>query len=169
MNASMSRFGSTQHGAVLPVALFMLLIISLLAVSGMSDTALQERMAGSMRDRDIAFQAGEAALRVGEQWIEANPNLAASAGELRPQDAMTWDGVTPAATGNVTGLYSTDAGVSLAQAPIFHVGAPQLLRANPGETPARFERVYPVTVRAFGATDETIVILRSTYKALRED
>jgi type IV pilus assembly protein PilX len=151
------------------VALIMLLIISLLAVSGMSDTALQERMVGSMRDRDIAFEAAEAALRTGEQWVEFNPAGAAAAGELRPQDAMVWDGSSPSATGSVTGLYASDAGVSLAGAPVFHVGAPQLLRANPGETPARFESVYPVTAQALGATDETVVILRSTYKALRED
>lgn len=157
----------SQHGAVLPIALIMLLIISLLAVSGMSDTALQERMVGSMRDREIAFQAAEAALRTGEQWIEFNPALAAAAGQLLPEDAQVWDGSSP--TGTITGLYSSDAGVSLSRDPVFHVGAPQLLRANPGETPARFESIYPVTAQALGATDETVVILRSTYKALQED
>lgn len=158
-----------QRGAVLPVALIMLLIISLLAVAGMSDTTLQERMAGSLRDRDIAFQAAEASLRQGELWIENNLAQAAAALELAPVAAAAWDGATPAPTQTLGGLYSADAGVALAQAPGVHVAAPQLLRANPGETPPRYQAIYPVTARAVGATQDTVVILRSTYNPLNEN
>lgn len=169
MKRRVTRQCEAQAGAVLPIALIILLIISLLAVAGMSDTTLQERMAGSMRDRDIAFQAAEAALRQGEQWIEFNPALASAAPTMDPRTAATWDGASPVATETLGAIYSGDAGVELAQSPAFHVGAPQLLRANPGETPAVFESIYPVTTRATGATDDAVVILRSTYKPLRED
>lgn len=169
MSIEASRMILSQRGMVLPVAIIMLLIISLLAIAGMSDTALQERMVGSMRDRELAFEAAEAALRTGEQWIENNPGPSAAASAFTSQEAAGWNGLSPAPTGNTDPLYGEDSGVSLVRSPVFHVGAPQLVRANPGETPARFETIYPVTAQAFGATDETVVILRSTYKTLRED
>ena len=46
-----------QQGAALVVSLFMLLILTLIGVSGMQGTVLQERMASNTKDRSIAFQA----------------------------------------------------------------------------------------------------------------
>lgn len=59
-----------QQGAVLAVALIFLLILTLLGVSSMKSTLLEEKMAGNMRDQSLAFQAAEAALRDGEAFIE---------------------------------------------------------------------------------------------------
>ena len=64
-----------QSGVVLVVSLFMLLLLSLIGLSGMQSTALEEKMASNSRDQNIAFQAAEAALRAGEAFIIAN-NLA---------------------------------------------------------------------------------------------
>lgn len=55
-----------QQGAALVVGLIMLLLLTLIGVAGMRDTLLQEKMAGNMRDREMALQAAEAALRAGE-------------------------------------------------------------------------------------------------------
>lgn len=65
-----SRIPSRQQGAVLAVALIFLLILTLLGVSSMKSTLLEEKMAGNMRDQSLAFQAAEAALRDGEAFIE---------------------------------------------------------------------------------------------------
>jgi type IV pilus assembly protein PilX len=59
-----------QAGVVLIVSLFMLLLLSLIGLSGMQSTALEEKMASNSRDQNIAFQAAEAALRAGEKIIE---------------------------------------------------------------------------------------------------
>lgn len=69
----MHRFPTlkTQQGAVMVIALLMLLILTVLGVAGMSTTSLEERMAGNSRDREIAFQAAEAALREGEALVES--------------------------------------------------------------------------------------------------
>jgi len=63
--------GNKQQGAVLAVALIFLLVLTLLGVSSMKSTLLEEKMAGNMRDQSLAFQAAEAALRDGEAFIEA--------------------------------------------------------------------------------------------------
>lgn len=62
--------GNKQQGAVLAVALIFLLVLTLLGVSSMKSTLLEEKMAGNMRDQSLAFQAAEAALRDGEAFIE---------------------------------------------------------------------------------------------------
>lgn len=59
-----------QSGLVLVVSLIMLLLLTLIGVSGMQTTALEEKMASNSRDQNIAFQAAEAALRAGELFIE---------------------------------------------------------------------------------------------------
>ncbi len=57
-------------GAELIVALIMLLLITIVGVSAMQTTTMEEKMAGNLRDRHIAFQAAEAALRQGEADAE---------------------------------------------------------------------------------------------------
>ena len=59
-----------QRGAVLIISLIMLLVLTLLGVSSMRTTTLEEKMAGNLRDKNLAFQAAETALRDGEDLIE---------------------------------------------------------------------------------------------------
>ena len=59
-----------QEGVALFIALVVLLIITVLGISGLQTTTLEERMAASARDRDIAFQAAEAALAEGEVFVQ---------------------------------------------------------------------------------------------------
>ncbi|WP_067983890.1 pilus assembly PilX family protein [Neptuniibacter pectenicola] len=56
-----------EKGAVLVVALIFLLILSLIGVSSMQGTTMQEKMSGNLRDQHSAFNAAEAALREGER------------------------------------------------------------------------------------------------------
>ena len=44
-----------QRGAVLLVTLVMLLLLTLIGLAGMRLASLEERMAGNLRDRQIAF------------------------------------------------------------------------------------------------------------------
>lgn len=54
-----------QQGVVLITGLIFMVILTLLAVGAMRMTMLEEKMAGNTRNRDLAFQAAEAALREG--------------------------------------------------------------------------------------------------------
>src|SRR5262245_66634802 len=63
--------GRRQRGAVLVVSLLLLLVMTVLALGASQATRMQERMAGNARDRDMAMQSVEAALRAGERYIGA--------------------------------------------------------------------------------------------------
>ena len=66
----MNRSHSGQRGAVLVVALIMLLLLTIIGLASMRGTGLQESMAGNLRDGHLALQAAEAALRKGEAHVE---------------------------------------------------------------------------------------------------
>jgi type IV pilus assembly protein PilX len=58
-----------QEGFVLIVGLVILGLLTMLALSSMRDTTMQEKMAGASRDSGLAFQAAESALRDAENCI----------------------------------------------------------------------------------------------------
>jgi Tfp pilus assembly protein PilX len=60
-----------QSGMVLIVSLIILLLLTIIGVSGLRTTNLEERMAGNDRDQSVAFQAAETALRAGEAQANA--------------------------------------------------------------------------------------------------
>jgi Tfp pilus assembly protein PilX len=60
-----------QRGAVLAVSLILLLVMTMLAVSGGQAVRLQERMAGNLRSVDLALQGAEAGLRDAERQVDA--------------------------------------------------------------------------------------------------
>lgn len=59
-----------QRGSALIIGLIFLMLLTLLGVAAMQGSALQERMAGNLRDRGLAFQAAEAALREAERLLQ---------------------------------------------------------------------------------------------------
>jgi len=58
-----------QAGAALIVSLMLLIVLTLLGLSGMQSTIMQERMSSNVRDKGMAFQATESAIRGGEDWV----------------------------------------------------------------------------------------------------
>ena len=66
------RWGYRQKGAALAVSLLILMVMTVLGISAMSTTTLQERMANNHRQNQLAFQSAEAALRTAEAWLVAN-------------------------------------------------------------------------------------------------
>ena len=79
---------SEQAGIVLPVVLIFLVIMMLLGITAIRNVTLEERMAGNSRYQQLAFQAGELALRSCEgqvlgtaagQFFDVQPTLALGA------------------------------------------------------------------------------------------
>lgn len=89
-----------QRGAVLIFALIILVIMSVLAISGVGDSLLEYRMAGNYSQTITAFQAAEQGLRVAEEWLHAKRS---SDGDFRDMSAGTW---WFKATDATDGLYS---------------------------------------------------------------
>lgn len=99
-------FPGKQKGVVLVVALIMLLLMTILGVSSMQTTTLEEKMSGAIRDKQIAFQAGEVALRIGEAFLTAAslPTFNNTVGLYSPSgtgsdqwQSVTWSAATEAA------------------------------------------------------------------------
>ena len=55
-----------QQGIALIMGLMFLVVLTLLGMAAMRGTILEERMAGNARDRNLAFQSAEAALRAAQ-------------------------------------------------------------------------------------------------------
>lgn len=139
-----------QSGAVLVIGLIILVVLTLLGVQGMRTNVAQERMAANMRERNVAFQAAESALRVGE-------SLGPFDGTGVPlADPLNW------AAGEETGtLAAFDDG--LEADPVFHVGPPERVRI--GLTlPPEFRLIYPIAGRGVGRQEGSVVVLQSGFE-----
>ncbi|NRQ41237.1 PilX protein [Rheinheimera sp. YQF-2] len=74
---------NSQKGVALIVSLLLLLAITLLTISSMQRSTLQERMTANLYERQLAVQQIEAALRAAEQVLTGLlPNPATSAGTI---------------------------------------------------------------------------------------
>lgn len=58
-----------EQGFALLLALFLMVVVSLIAIGISQNTALQSRIAASQQGREVAFQMAEMALQVAEQKI----------------------------------------------------------------------------------------------------
>jgi type IV pilus assembly protein PilX len=144
------RTGSHEQGAVLVVGLIILIVLTLLGVQAMRSNVSQERMASNMRERNVAFQAAEAALRVGEfagPFDESGVDLV---------DPVNW--VAGEETGTLTNF---DAG--LTSDPVYQIGPPQYVRVGIS-LPAKYRFIYPVSSRGEGGQAGSIVVLRSGFE-----
>ena len=155
-----SRGGATfapaptrQRGVVLVIALVMLLVVTMLSVSTLSQTAQQERMSGNVRDRNMAFQAAEAAVqfclikaKTDAAWVTANKQVPTT-----PPTPETWK--TAATWTGAPSLAVTMAG-----------GTASGLNADPRcLLEAIGDGSYVITGRAVGRSDKSVVILQATF------
>lgn len=137
-----------QHGATLIVLLIMLMVITLLALSTIRSTTLDEKMAGNARDRDKAFQAAEAAVQ--SCLNQVNGGTYAAAKVLTPAEA----GQTPNWEQN--DLWDSS-GTTVDVGDTTLSAQPKCLVENLGSGS------YRVTGRAQGGSDTSLVVLQATY------
>ncbi|WP_375067452.1 PilX N-terminal domain-containing pilus assembly protein [Stenotrophomonas lactitubi] len=92
-----------QRGAVLYVALIMLILLALIGIAGMQVAGMQEKMAANYRATNTSFQAAESVTRRTEQAIEAIANRTSLAGDAPIQSSSIQpncdDGYDPVAWG----------------------------------------------------------------------
>lgn len=75
-----SSLRTSQGGWTLVISLVFLFILSMLGITAMQGANLEERMAGNQRERNVAFEAAEAALRDAEQDIQLSGRISGSLG-----------------------------------------------------------------------------------------
>lgn len=73
-----------QNGATLFTALIFLIMLSLLGLNAAQMSGLEEKMAGNARNRDLAFQAAEAALNFAAQNLTTYSTQVAQPGGTNP-------------------------------------------------------------------------------------
>jgi len=95
-----------QQGAVLIIALVMLLILTLLGVSVMESSVVEERMAGNNLDRNIAFQAAEASLRAGEAQVASFGNRPEPVNGVASGSVSILDTIAPILGGNTASWWA---------------------------------------------------------------
>jgi len=61
---------SRQAGAVLVISLVILLAMTLIGITAVQNSVMEERMAGNLKERATAFQAAEAGLSLAVTWID---------------------------------------------------------------------------------------------------
>lgn len=170
-----------QRGAVLVIGLIMVLLITIVGLSAVRSSGLQESMAGNMRDRNLAFQAAESALREAEEILSPmNVTLADFNGNdglhpdlsLTPEDSVWYFTSDDWASNKVKAIENlpsvADQPVYLIEELIVDVGSGAAAEGSAidvgGMQTTGDPTPYRVSSRGVGATTDTEVILQSTYK-----
>lgn len=175
---------STQKGAALAVSLIMLLVLTMVGLTGMQTTSLEEKMAGNNRDYNLAFQAAEVGLRQAETYVEALATttdfengvtndglLSGTDDDPDYQSSDTWYSTNGSTVGSVL---TSDAVSSLyGSQPRYIVKwvaekAPNVnARLNIGgygeKLAASQVTIFRVTARGTGGSNQSQVILQSHY------
>lgn len=183
VGAPRSPFGT--RGFSLIIVLLIMVVLAALGVGAMNTSILQERMAGNVRDKNLALQSAEAALRDAETDILNNlsptspfvatctaglcvpPSMSATAAVSTPLwQGATWDAAHTRRYGQYTGAAPLP---DVAQQPSYIV---ELLPSLPpgvgnsvnlGSQAAQLAQAFRITAKATGRRDTTTVLLQSVY------
>ena len=170
-----------QSGAVLIISLIILLLLTLIGSSSIQTSSLEEKMAGNLRDRNIAFQAAESALRDAERDINNSVDASAprisgisdfvadcgASTSITSDDGLCYNGRggygTPIwTTANMTGSPSVEYGTFTGS---HHWTAtptpPRYLIEGYSGTDGYY---YRITARAQGINANTVVWLQAVFK-----
>lgn len=131
-----------ESGAVLIIALIFILIMSVIGLTAIQSTTVQERMALNNHDRNLAFQAAEAALRNAENTIMGG-NINTVAAGLSIVESPNWAGWANATAVNLNEP-------TLAQNPVYVIHEPISQRSNISSDNPTFRELYPITATASG-------------------
>jgi len=168
---------SPQQGAALVTSLVILLVLTVLGISAMKNSSLQENIVGNLRDRDLAFQSAEAALTSAEKDVL----IAKSVSDLAPNDTAT-NGVFPIPKPTDTLLFdlngsahssvwnsATASSITLAdvaKTPSFIIQKEQFVpdSYDPDVLAKQQGLVYyRVTSRGYGTSTNSVVLLQEVF------
>ena len=190
-NAPRSIAGVRQRGISLVTTLVLMLATLGLGVAVMGVNVMEERMIANTKDRDLALQAAEAALRDAEQDVASNVSPATAFNDTCTNGLCTppsqRDSLGPLAAVPVDDArlgfdWTVDANVrrygqytgaaqfpSVTAQPRYVIEKFSFLGTPAGESvvlgaePVAPGVGYRITARAVGARPETVVVLQSIY------
>ncbi len=162
-----------ERGSILIISLIILLVLTMLGISSMSTSTMEERMAGNSRDQSRAFQAAEVGLRQAEVFIDAiastevfgqNAGLYAlgNPADIESEETWTDQSSIQLPDDSVAGVSSQPRYV------VEHIssqGQDDINIGGYGES-SGMEAIdtFRITVRATGGSNDTVVLLQSYYR-----
>lgn len=164
-----------QQGSALIIALVFLLVMTLIGTTAMQGTSQQEGMAGNLRNRNLAFQAAEAALRIAE--LRVDPAVSPTLPTFDNTGANVGLGATLASITD----WNTQTQLAYATAILNEIFAqPRYIIENLGwvtisdpasagysaraDAPPPGNNFYRITARGLGGTADAVAILQTTYR-----
>ena len=179
MNGQYINRYDRQHGMALITGLIFLVVLTLIGITAARMAGLEERMSGNMRDRSLAMQAAEMALRDAERDIRNSGRVSGITNFVSAcTSGLCYNGIQGNANSvdwNVTPAWST---VSMTAAPSVaygdNTGAIDIagLSAQPRYIIEGIQKTelgevvyyYRITARAQGANPNTVVWLQEVFR-----
>lgn len=161
-----------QAGIALITGLIFLVMLTLIAITAMQSTTLEERMAGNARSRDLAFQGAEAAVRAAEAVLSAaslpafNGSTAGYYAQLANgasvdywQNTHNWATQSVAFGGTLTGVMEARYAIEALPLSLGSGGNDSLVAK-----PLSGGEIYRITARGIGTDGTSRVILQTTFR-----
>jgi type IV pilus assembly protein PilX len=161
-----------QRGVVLFMSLIMLMVMTLIGVTGMQNSSMEEKMVANVRDSDLSFQAAEAALREAETSLQVavlkefdGSNTGLYQPTTRGNDQL-WELSSTWSSGGSLAYSGTLAYVSASPRYIIEElpPVPDPKGSVAADEPLPETRIYRVTARGEGGTDKAVTILQAAFK-----
>lgn len=170
-----------QRGVALITGLIFMVVLTLVAMAGMRTTLMEQRMATNARNRDMAFQAAEAALRGGIAALRGGTILkinfpavgagcttSAPKGLCRPAAIGAppiWNTVFPPGQATMSSQAMTHVAIAsplVANSPQYIIELLPDVQA-PGGSLGQMVTPYRITARGWGRTSEAQATVQATY------
>lgn len=165
-----------QHGSALIISLLILLVMTIIGISAMSSSTLEEKMAASDRNQKAVFQNAETSLIQAETALaqadyntEIRPALVSGQKGYYTQDDPKFDYLTPSAwDGNCIEI-SDNSNLDGNSCYIIEEGAieniaGEVQNVGPGSNPERGNQFSKITVRSTDNRGMSAVIVQSSLK-----
>jgi type IV pilus assembly protein PilX len=161
---------SRQQGVSLFMSLVILVILSLLTITGMNVSIIESKVSSNLRDRDLSFQAAETSLRRAENYLKTTYPLPLFNGT---EDGLlfldttrdlkktsVWNGLTHRGGTDTTLLH-------IDSKPEYIIEQLPAVAESSGSLEAGQivkESFFRITAKAKGATGASTVIVQSVFK-----
>ena len=162
-----------QRGTALVMTLVILLLLTMLGITAINTSTLEERMAGNTKDQNLSFQAAETALRAAENWVQSttaatqlNTNNASGIYDSTIAAATDlWDVIDWSSTNNLVAYPNLPGGPAVTgglnevnDQPKYIIEKINIEPLSPGT-----RITVRITARGTGASDTTVSMVQSTY------
>ncbi len=164
--------GGRQRGVVLVVSLLMLMVLTMIGLAATRGTALEQRMAANQSDREVAFEAAEAALSYAEGSMSAAAQPVFTnntAGAYYNSNMNSW--ATPSFWANSANVATYGGGIQPVPAspPTYYI-VETTYAAPVGQNGTacqgcqqKEETVFYIYARGVGTSGNTAVIVQSAF------